>query len=51
MIWAVGLAINKWTSLDYSMNIVYIIAGVMAGLIFLSGIAKAAKAAKTSEAS
>ena len=50
MIWAVGLAINKWTSLDYSMTIVYIIAGVMAGLIFLSGVARAVKP-KTQEPS
>jgi len=46
MIWAVGLAIHSWTSLTFSMNIVYIIAGVMAGLIFLSGIGKAVKAQK-----
>ncbi|MFC1998360.1 hypothetical protein ACFLVR_01785 [Chloroflexota bacterium] len=41
MIWAVGLLVGIWV--DYSMTIVYIVAGVMAGLIFLSGIAKAAK--------
>jgi len=44
MIWAVGLLVGIWV--DYNMTIVYIIAGVMAGLIFLSGIGKAVKAQK-----
>jgi hypothetical protein len=44
MIWAVGLVVGIWV--DYNMTIVYIVAGVMAGLIFLSGIGKAVKTQK-----
>ena len=44
MIWAVGLLVGIWV--DYNMTIVYIVAGVMAGLIFLSGIGKAVRAQK-----
>ena len=42
MIWAVGLAVNEWWR-SYNMTIIIIIASVMAGLIFLQGIAKALK--------
>lgn len=49
MIWAVGLAVNTWWR-EYNMTILIIIACVMAGLIFLQGVAKAVKA-NTKEAS
>ena len=49
MIWAIGLAVNRWIR-NYNLTIIYVMAAVIAGIILVQSIVKALKP-KTQEPS